>query len=125
MTCRVLPIVIAISTVLVLAPRARADGSTPVTVTPELTAEFRKDPESFFFDLRHLEAIAVARRLIADETTPAADRAAAFRVLGEVYAALGASQQSKAAFIELFSVDPAAELTPPAAYPPDVVKMFY
>ena len=96
-----------------------------VSVTPELLAEFRKDPESFFFDLRHLEAIACANHLLADPDTEPDTRAVALRVVGEVYAAIDAPEQARAAFTELFSLKPFAELDPPAAYPPVVVRAFY
>lgn len=97
----------------------------PATVTPELLAEFHADPESFFFDLRHLEGIACAARDLADSSAPPARRAAALRVSGEIYAALDAGEQARAAFRELFHLDPTAELEPATAYPPVVVRLFY
>jgi TolB-like protein len=119
--------VIGITTALlvVFASSARADDRSSVKVTPELVSEFRKDPEAFFFDLRHLEAIAVARHILDDGDASSADRAIAFRTLGQIYAALDAPDQARAAFTKLFETDPSAELEPPAAYPPPVVKLFY
>ena len=113
---------------LVLAaagPSTPAAAPVPVKVTPELLDQFHADPESFFFDLRHVEGIACAGRDLADAAAPAARRLAALHVLGEIYAALGAEEQSRAAFRELLQLDPAAELTPASAYPPVVVKVFY
>ena len=116
---------IAAAFLVVFGASARAGERPSVKVTPELVSEFRKDPESFFFDLRHLEAIAVARHLTGEDGTSKEDRAMAFRTLGQVYAALDAPDQARAAFTQLFEIDPRAELEPPAAYPPPVVKLFY
>jgi curli biogenesis system outer membrane secretion channel CsgG len=124
MTPRLLSAALLAVLVLPAAP-ASPDPRTPVTVTPELVLEFRKDPDAFFFDLRHIEAIAVARDILADPAVSQEDKAAAVRTLGQIYAVLEAPDQARAAFTRLFEIDPSAELEPAAAYPPAVVKLFY
>lgn len=123
-----IPAFLCAAVLLLLLGASPARSDTPrsaASVTPELLVEFRKDPESFFFDLRHLEAIACANHVLADPDTEPDTRAEAFRVVGEVYAAMEAAEQAHAAFTELFSLKPFAELDPPAAYPPVVVRAFY
>ncbi len=122
---RRLTIVAALAMILMGAVVPRTAAAEPVRVTPELLAEFRRDTEAFFFDLRYLETIACARAVMADTAAPPEVRAAACRALGQVYAAMNAPGQARSAFSCLFEQDPHADLDPPAAYPPVVVRAFY
>lgn len=118
------------------APRAaRAAGqdkaapvpkvAPPVTATEALVKEFRADPDGFYFDMRHLEAIACAQKLLADKGAAHADSVNSYRVLGNVYTSLKATAQARAAYVKLFRVDPAAELVPAGGYPVRVTRLFY
>lgn len=106
---------------------AAPGGAAPrgdVPVTPALLAEFRADPDAFYFELRHVEAVACARRLLADRKATRADSLIAYRGLGLVYAGLKSPAASRAAFARWLALDPAGELTP-AAFPPGVVRIYF
>jgi TolB-like protein len=111
------------------APDATVRTAPAVGVQPApdatLLAEFRADPDAFFFDLRHRDILAAAQALLADPDAPEADRAAALRALGQVYAVRKAPAQARAAFAAYFALRPRAELEPASAWPPAVVRAFY
>jgi TolB-like protein len=90
-----------------------------------LLAEFRADPDALFFDLRHRDILAAAQAILEDTAAPEADRAAALRALGQVYAVRKAPAQARAAFAEYFALRPRAELEPASSWPPAVVRTFY
>lgn len=61
--------------------------------------------------------------LVADETTPRADRAEAYRLLGLAYFLLARADESEAALLEFLKLEPDAHLDP-ALVPPEAVSFF-
>lgn len=128
------PVVVVLSLALLpgswflSAGAARARAAAPrgeVTVSDALLKEFRADPDAFFFELRHVEAVECARKLLADRHSTRQDSLAAYRALGLVYAGLGSAGPSRAAFTRMLELEPAADLTPAAAFPASVTRIFY
>jgi curli biogenesis system outer membrane secretion channel CsgG len=90
-----------------------------------LVAEWRRDPDAMFFDLRHRDILAVTQSVLESPAAGDVERARALRALGAIYAVRGAGSQARAAFAAYFAIRPGAELEPTAAWPPAVVRHFY
>lgn len=102
---------------------APARAAAPAAAT---LAEFRRDPMSFFFDLRSSDALACGQAVLEGTTdfTPAETKEAV-TALAATYLADGREPQARAAVMQVLTVDPQAELSKQETLPPPLVQLFY
>lgn len=101
---------------------APAESTEP---SPELLAEFRRDPLAFFFELRIDEAIACGQVLLPDPGISAEDRRRMLTALAAIHTAAERPLQARAACLALLEPDPRIDLEDPALLPPPVKQTFY
>ena len=110
--------ILGISGVVAPAGAAAPEAST--------LAEFRRDPMSFFFDLRSVDALLCGQAVLqgATDFTPS-EKKEAMTALAATYLAAGKEPQARAAVLQVLSADPKADLSKQESLPPPLVQLFY
>ncbi len=116
-------LLLALALLAISGEVAPAVGATPDAA---LLAEFRRDPMSFFFDLRSADAVLCGQAVLQGATDfTAAEKKEALTSLAATYLAAEKTPQARAAVMELLSADPRADLSRQETLPPPLVQLFY
>jgi curli biogenesis system outer membrane secretion channel CsgG len=113
----------------VLAILACLGAVTPVwAAAPDaaMLAEFRRDPMSFFFDLRSADAVLCGQAVLQGTTDfSPSEKKEALTTLAATYLAAGKEPQARAAVMQVLAIDPKADLSKQETLPPPLVQLFY